>query len=787
MDLQPLTSERLPTLPKLDKKQFIDSYLHGQRAHAKFHAEEGRSLASLWDLHSTPNKSTAVSSGARHIGFGTPILKARIPRTAIEEKSKKEIAPSKSEAARADKTEPNPKPKHDPDKTATTQNCLTRKRGADLDSDEDQAGRLLERRERKRVKRAIVQPKEASEHDTTSSHDNGKSKKRTKPKGKKIKVPSGFALMHGFTATNVGTNRLTLKPPSNVGVFKKGKASFKTKIKQKLKGHQRKHFSELGFLNANKKALEHAASESSSASGNESSVEEIIEPKKKTTAQKSRQAKSSRILSSNQVSELSEASAPQQRRVAAESEIWDIESRASEKRRSRMQKTCSMDEADTSYIQGTVVIDARIPAWGNRPGTATRTHSVIEVTQIAVDVPGAAAIPSSPSLRPSQSASQIGQLVIKPSHAKEASRYFPAQQQQQPTNRPITPTSPLARDPEPVENCRDTQPPNQVLDSGDLGCLPLPTPRFVVPTRNRIFAQHFLSVQGVRPESQDPYFYPSDAVVPGAAFEDSQHLEYYACATVTFPESPETEPEELPLYSDDDEPLHPAYGKPQLDNHVGHSSLGWDTNTMNPILDETWIDVYDYEELDESLVQYENPLGHPGPGYMEPVGDGDCIGYLEDDWQVGAGSDSGVLYDHCETGAFMDILNEGEDPDHAPNPAFGAWEDAAANSVYLDDFFEDGRELTDANNFMDEAPNGQRSVGSSPKVTPVTDDSEDIISDCSDAISAYHPHFAQGRALLLGLPIHEPTDRVLCAAPHFSHAELDVVKVLRDHWLPQRL
>jgi hypothetical protein len=111
---------------------------------------------------------------------------------------------------------------------------------------------LLERRERKRIKRAIVQPKEPSEHGTASSNGDPKQRKRTKAKGKKSKVPSGFALMHGFTATNVGKNRLTvnvidcpyhinlngskLKPPSNVGVFKKGKASFNAKIKPKPKG-----------------------------------------------------------------------------------------------------------------------------------------------------------------------------------------------------------------------------------------------------------------------------------------------------------------------------------------------------------------------------------------------------------------------------------------------------------------------------------------------------------------------------------------------------------------------
>jgi hypothetical protein len=59
------------------------------------------------------------------------------------------------------------------------------------------------------MKRAIVQPKEPSEPDTASS--DGNNKKKRGAKAKKPKVPAGLALMHGFTATNVGKNRITVK------------------------------------------------------------------------------------------------------------------------------------------------------------------------------------------------------------------------------------------------------------------------------------------------------------------------------------------------------------------------------------------------------------------------------------------------------------------------------------------------------------------------------------------------------------------------------------------------
>ncbi|KAJ7700014.1 hypothetical protein B0H17DRAFT_274889 [Mycena rosella] len=426
MDLQALTSERLPTLPKLDKDQFIHSYIQGQRVHAKSYAEEGRCLASSWDVHrhhSTPNTPPAAVPGIAHnVGFATPVLTARIPRTANEGGAEKGTVASKpvEKPARVDKAQPKPKSKENLAKTAETQKSLSKKRAVDLDSDEDQAA---QRRERKRVKRAIVQPKEASEPDTASSQGNAKSKKRTKAKDKKTKVPAGFALMHGFTATNVGKNRLTVKPPTNAGVFKKGKASIKTKIMQKLKGHQNKHFSELGFLNATHKQ---PVSDSSSASdASVTPVEEIVKPKKKAAAPKPRQEQSLRALteSSQEASELSKVSTPQQA-LRVESEIWDLESRASEKRRAKMQRESYTNGAGASYIQRSVVMDVRIPAWCGRPAKKLG----VESTQHTAEAPDPIFIPSSPSLRPSQSASQVVPVVIKPSRTEEASRYFPAQQ-----------------------------------------------------------------------------------------------------------------------------------------------------------------------------------------------------------------------------------------------------------------------------------------------------------------------------------------------------------------------
>ena len=117
----------------------------------------------------------------------------------------------------------------------------------------------MERRDRKRAKRAIIERAQYSDIENRTASDSkatGPRKPMKAKKGAKTKMPIGLALMYGFTATNVGTNRLTvwnllmpisydqylivvtsqLKPPTNIGVFNKGKASNKIQVnKQPLK------------------------------------------------------------------------------------------------------------------------------------------------------------------------------------------------------------------------------------------------------------------------------------------------------------------------------------------------------------------------------------------------------------------------------------------------------------------------------------------------------------------------------------------------------------------------
>jgi hypothetical protein len=77
---------------------------------------------------------------------------------------------------------------------------------------------LAERRERKRAKRAITRPPRTTVHEEERSPAN-QDKAKQKSKGKKQTLLGGLALLHGFTATNIGKNRLTVSAGVNLAFF----------------------------------------------------------------------------------------------------------------------------------------------------------------------------------------------------------------------------------------------------------------------------------------------------------------------------------------------------------------------------------------------------------------------------------------------------------------------------------------------------------------------------------------------------------------------------------------
>jgi hypothetical protein len=244
-----LTSEHVHTLPRLDKARFMHSYLQGQNAYADTHASEGRTLFS-WNRNTpSPDRRTPIAP-AQHCGFGTPVLKPRVarhrerlPDPAItedcdEHRPSHTNAPQKQVPQISDmKVKLKPPEQWSKEKLRTVGSpsrakakSPSKKRAAILDEDEDRAARRLifflscqshhyvlvgmaERRERKRAKRAILQP----------VNDKGKGRslpiscqqklldgKSRGKNGKNMKVFAGFALMHGFSATNIGKHRLTV-------------------------------------------------------------------------------------------------------------------------------------------------------------------------------------------------------------------------------------------------------------------------------------------------------------------------------------------------------------------------------------------------------------------------------------------------------------------------------------------------------------------------------------------------------------------------------------------------
>lgn len=70
---------QLPSLPQLNKSQFIQSYIQTQKTHSKVHAREGLALFLAWaNQESEPKKlDSPISSSKENFGFNTPVLKPR--------------------------------------------------------------------------------------------------------------------------------------------------------------------------------------------------------------------------------------------------------------------------------------------------------------------------------------------------------------------------------------------------------------------------------------------------------------------------------------------------------------------------------------------------------------------------------------------------------------------------------------------------------------------------------------------------------------------------------------
>jgi len=212
-------SQHLSTLPRLDKTHFVSDFVQEQRVHAKSYVLEGRAVCPMGSEVEAPD------------AFGTPVLKPRVSAKVILGAAPAPRSPATLAGGRLNHLTIKANKRKRSDSTAVVKRLLPRvnqqsqvqrnkplckKPDSEVDIKDEQAWRTSmnnerlclaelkfsigrrERRDRKRAKRAMVDP-------GAENGNNARIAKNTK-----AKVPAGFALMHGFMATNVGASRLTV-------------------------------------------------------------------------------------------------------------------------------------------------------------------------------------------------------------------------------------------------------------------------------------------------------------------------------------------------------------------------------------------------------------------------------------------------------------------------------------------------------------------------------------------------------------------------------------------------
>ncbi|EKM59650.1 uncharacterized protein PHACADRAFT_170238 [Phanerochaete carnosa HHB-10118-sp] len=276
------------SLAKVDKGHLIQSYIRSQRTYRSYFSQEGHKARLAWDKDGCDGQEEVET------GFSTPTLKARVPEPikdkakdiqrgrnqkaavnssddehqpsevsstmtplATQTKSKSKAVPE-NQQPRKDRNTAIARPRS-PNKldqylepTESQSKKTTRKRERSPNSGSERERILADRRERRRAKKAIIEPRRRSEEANNRENSSAarkrdkKDSKSSMTKSKVTNLAAGLALMHGFSATNIGRARLTLKP--SYGVFHKGKASAKTSVSKSKRRPLTAAWSELEFL-----------------------------------------------------------------------------------------------------------------------------------------------------------------------------------------------------------------------------------------------------------------------------------------------------------------------------------------------------------------------------------------------------------------------------------------------------------------------------------------------------------------------------------------------------------
>ncbi|KIJ56725.1 hypothetical protein M422DRAFT_40315 [Sphaerobolus stellatus SS14] len=449
----PLTAANISHLQLQSlSKDHVHAFISSQNQYLSLWAAEGRGswvkengLAVEANRHAgdeldckEPKANKASFTVIKEMGFSSPMLKARVDRKAESKqplaratrKTMDEGNQNESEEKRYDKkTKREGRSEVNPVGSLKVKPVVLSRKTRPTEEVEEVTARLTERRENRRARRAIRSPKDDRNTKTKEcrsrnpdDNSNQQSKSQPKTRGKKSKISSELTLMEGFSAPNIGKERITLKPGRKMGVFDKGMASVPVPLKEKTK-RKRKDigFSELKFLGKDgilkrQRSRKDSTTSEYESEENSKSAKSSEPTNIKLNASKfflsqaghaQEDSKQGSLLEINRehVSPASLLSESMASRGDRGSEVWDIElgkplpsddSDINSSRHRRKREEDSNQPANISIpVQDT----------GIRQNGSNYTQS--KISRCQEDVVLATTSPSSISLSPSQSISQI--------------------------------------------------------------------------------------------------------------------------------------------------------------------------------------------------------------------------------------------------------------------------------------------------------------------------------------------------------------------------------------------
>ncbi|KAF9247227.1 hypothetical protein BU15DRAFT_70061 [Melanogaster broomeanus] len=768
-------------MDKQEKDRFIQDYVEHQKAYLSNYSTNG-----LLNDCTSPTGTPSRQLRSDEFGFATPVLRPRVskvtnsqPTLQAKSNRKQQQETKPDDAPRARKRPPaalpskaaasEPSTSGDdsdqeneapvPHKKSKRPRPKQKKTPSLLDTDGERAARLADRRERKRKKRAIVNPHLDREDETAPPI----SPKAKKLKGKKASTPAALAFLHGFSATNVTKDRLTLKPTPSLGVFGRGKASVKTKTSTAKKSAMYKLFSESTFLNqANKRAA--ANPEDQSDDGSTSSTSRRSLPKK---IRITNYDASSRKQGAGKIAGTPTVKSPEPViNEHAMSEVWDIELQS--KCPSSQHEVPSGSEARGS---ASVVLDIQNAEWfaprdvaegatdhtripGLRPvvqgqvkGSATAQVSVLAGSELCASARALPLDTDASSLHPSHSASQVGRHLaeIQPSGPRLLASKSLTQPVPVSADRPTTlayPQNPRASDSIYVSGCPPVDVPyRQIMDQRAMFT------SMDAHTSHGITSPASSPLSPRKPilEFQTPYDPAPSDILSGL----SDGLVY-------------------------DGSYRPAQA-PQLSGRANGHAYAWPPHGGSPFLASFEGDVQEfchtYQEEDRNCYRPSYP-SHPSP---RP--ESGFSGYLPAERPEGTSE-----HDDYEEQALRDEVEPEDGPRCPATFELQHWDE-------LDDSLLYDQGLSTTENERNLYPYEDQTVDADIHVLPVERDSSIYDDESADDVEPQlpAPDFLEGRALLLGLSEHDQQIQPRLRSSGLLQAEMDVVSRLRDHWRPQRL